>query len=237
MVIDINQEKEEGALTFICCAVGEARLRSHLLASPCLGKGTPHQLLIFHDAASVAEALRTGLAQAANPWVVLVHDDVFLPAGWDTKCWQQLAEATRRYGRPPALAGVFGVQSGRRCGHVQDRGTLLKMGEGFPCMADALDELLLVLPADSDLEHVDALGFHLFGTDLVLQAQQRGSYAAVLDAYCEHGSGLPTDMAEVTSEKIAEVDRSVRVFQSRWTKALPVRTPCFDISADGWAPY
>lgn len=225
------------AFTFICCFAGNERLNKHLLASPCLAEGSPHQLLLFSGMSSVAEALRQGLGQAINPWVVLVHDDVFLPEGWDSQCRQQLAEATRRNGRQPSVAGVFGSMAGQRCGNVLDRGLSLCLGQDFPCKVDALDELLLILPTDTSLVAVDGLGFHLYGTDLALQAQQMGGDVVVIDAPCEHWSELPSNVHDVRVETIAAIDQSVRCFKSRWLARLPLYTPCFLIGEDGWAPY
>ena len=46
----------------------------------------------------------------------------------------------------------------------------------------------MVVPRDTPLRVEAALGWHLYGTDLALQAQQRALRVVVLDALCHHNS-------------------------------------------------
>ena len=45
---------------------------------------------------------------AQNDLIILVHQDVFLPEGWDDELREQLEEAKRQFG-PIGVAGVYGV--------------------------------------------------------------------------------------------------------------------------------
>jgi hypothetical protein len=98
----------EIALTFVVCLSDDSILKANLLASPCLGPGSPHEVMAIRNAPSAAAGLRMGLERARNWWVVCVHQDVFLPEGWDQRLARQLAEAERRFG-PIGVAGVYGV--------------------------------------------------------------------------------------------------------------------------------
>jgi hypothetical protein len=106
-----------------------------------------------------------------------------------------------------------------------DRDRLLREGEPLPSPVEALDELLLVVPRDTPLRFDPALGFHLYGADLCLQARRMGLQAVALDAVCFHhsrGVGLP-----------AVFHDSARAFARKWADRLPVATPCAVID-DSW---
>ena len=92
----------------------------------------------------------------------LVHQDVWLPAGWDRSVIEQLREAERRFG-PIGVAGVYGVGevitpceqsqplAAERIGWVVDRGQMLRDGPELPAPVATLDELLLIVKRDSGL--------------------------------------------------------------------------------------
>jgi hypothetical protein len=120
---------------------------------------------------------------------------------------------------PPLAAG--------RIGWVYDRGRLLSEGPGLPARVSTLDELLLVLRRDTPLRFDAALGFHLYGADLCLQARERGLAVVALGAPCHHNSrstGLPEAFLS-----------SARVFARKWAHRLPVATPCVVFDRSGQA--
>ena len=185
---------------------------------------------------SAADGLNRGLERARHEWVVCVHQDVVLPEGWDRCLAQQLREAERRFG-PIGVAGVYGVgevipprQPGgpfaaARTGWVVDRGRTLRDGPELPARVATLDELLLVVRRDAGLRFDPALGFHLYGADLCLQARERGLAVVALGALCQHNSrsvGLPEAFFQ-----------SADVFARKWKHRLPVATPCAVIDHGG----
>jgi SAM-dependent methyltransferase len=179
-------------LTFACLVNDTAQLESNLLRSPVLAPGSPHQVILLPDQTSAAEGLRTALARAQHDVVVLVQQDVYLPRGWDHAFRASWDEATKRHGRP-GIAGVFGLRYRDRpeplhVGRVIDRDRLLDEPEPLPATVDSLDEVLLALPKDTTLEPDPGLGFHLYGSDLAIQAQDQGLPVVVLDAVCFHNS-------------------------------------------------
>ena len=60
------------------------------------------------DQASAAAGYQAGREQATGDLVVFVHQDVYLPRGWDSQLIEQFAAAERRSG-PIGVAGAFGV--------------------------------------------------------------------------------------------------------------------------------
>jgi hypothetical protein len=112
-----------------------------------------------------------------------------------------------------------------RIGWVVDHGRLLRDGPEPPARVATLDELLLVVWRDSPLRFDPALGFHLYGADICLQAAERGLAVVAIGALCHHNSrsiGLP-----------AAFYRSAEVFARKWSHRLPVATPCVIIDRGG----
>ena len=217
---------DASSLRFVTCATDTVVLAQRLLASPCLHRGR-HRLLVLFNARSAAEALDAALAQApCGAWVVWVHQDVHLPADWDARFLAGLAQA-RRQDPTLAVAGVYGVAgagaTARRAGRVLDRGQALEEPAALPCAVDSLDELLVAVRADAGLRFDPALAFDFYGTDIVLQARDRGLGAAVVDAWCEHWSDTPR-AGGLARPLAARIVASGRAFESKWAHRLPLAT-------------
>jgi hypothetical protein len=222
-------------LTFVTCVSNGEVLCANLLASPFLGVDSPHEVILVKNCPSAADGLNRGLGRARHEWVVCVHQDVFLPEGWDRRVVEQLRKAERQFG-PAGVAGVYGVGKvfprrspdwplmAGRIGWVVDRGRLVQDGPELPARVVALDELLLVVPRDTPLRFDPALGFHLYGADICLQASGRGLAVVAVGALCHHNSrsvGLPEAFFP-----------SAEVFARKWAHRLPVATPCVVIDRD-----
>jgi SAM-dependent methyltransferase len=213
-------------LTFAACFNDETVLRNNLLASPCLRPGTPHELLLARGCRNAADGLNAALARAKHRWVVCVHQDVYLPEGWDRLMAARLAEAEVKLGTI-GVAGVIGAahdgpipQHGVAplAGWIVDRDRVLRGHERLPASAETLDELVLVLPRGTPLRFDPSLGFHFYGADLCLQARERNLVTVAVEARCFHnqrGVELPP-----------EFRASGRTFAKKWQHRLPVKTTC-----------
>lgn len=211
----------------------------YLCESPCVKSGR-RRLAACFNAASAAQAFNAamdGIApEARATWLVWVHQDVLLPGDWDEQFIEAIAGAQQRM---PALAvaGVYGIAGGtsgaRRAGHVLDRGSLLHEATALPCEADSLDELLFAVRADTRLKLDPAMGFDFYGTDLVLQAQEQGWQAAVVDAYCEHWSDTPSGNDAVPASLAERVLASGRAFEAKWSHRFPIETSLLALRSCG----
>jgi SAM-dependent methyltransferase len=217
----------EPPLTFVACVSDEAVLRANLLASPCLRGGTPHEIRLVRNSPTAADGLNDGLASARHDWVICVHQDVYLPAGWPTRFWQQLGRAQQMHG-VVGVAGVFGARGAgdesRLIGHVVHQERPLRAGK-LPAAVDTLDELLLALPRQVGLRFEPAVGWHFYGSDLCLQARRSRLAVVALDAPCSHNTRnnwYPPGFSE-----------SGAAFARKWADALPLATPCILVDADG----
>ncbi len=96
----------EDALSFVICLTDDAVVKANLMASPIFNQYEPHEAI----ATRRPPAPRLGMvaARARNEVVDCVHQDVYLPAGWDRLTPNQYRMAERRFG-PIGVAGVYGV--------------------------------------------------------------------------------------------------------------------------------
>ena len=227
---------DEIAFSFVVCISNGTVLKRNLLASPCLGPSSRHEVILVKNCPNAAAGLNFGIEKAESEWVVCVHQDVYLPKGWDRCLARQLREAERQFGQV-GIAGVYGVgdvESPRsprlplaaaRAGWVVDRKRVLRDGLDLPARVATLDELLLVVRRDTTMRFDPDLGFHLYGADICMQASERGLAVVALEALCHHNSasvGLPDAFFA-----------SAEVFASKWRRRLPVATPCVIIDRQG----
>jgi len=221
---------EDPTLTFVANVNDQSQLENNLLRSPVIRNGN-HEVLLFRDRTSAAEGFNAGIAEAHGDLVVLVHQDVYLPKGWDARLISQWHTANS-VGDPVGVAGVIGVADRRipkdHLGRVVDRDNLLDTGNRVPQQVDGLDELLLLVPRDTSLRVDPNLGWHLYGTDLCLQAQRAGLRTMVLDALCHHNSLIARPPATYWD--------SARVLARKWPHLLPMNTNSATIDASFLTP-
>lgn len=221
-------------LCFVTCASDAAVLAQRLLASPCVAGGE-YALEVYVGAASAAAAFNAEMGRRPQAeWLVWVHQDVFLPAGWDERFIAAIREAENRFSRL-AVVGVYGVGGAGaqavRAGHVLDRGQLLKEPAPLPCRVESLDELLFAVRTNTCLMLDPALGFDFYATDVALTALEQGLDVAVVDACCEHWSTTPQTM--VPSSIVNRMSISGEFFERKWIHRLPLDTPCITIGRIG----
>lgn len=118
--------------------------------------------------------MNIALDRTEHEFVVCIHQDVYLPSGWDRCLMQQLHEAERRFG-PIGVAGVYGVGEviapedpthpvgAERIGLVVDRGRLLRPGPELAARVATFDEVMLAVRRDSArvIKIIDAPWFEI----------------------------------------------------------------------------
>jgi hypothetical protein len=110
-------------------------------------------------------------------------------------------------------------QSGFFVGNIIDPHTCVKVGS-LPSEVVSLDEVCLILRKDSFLQFDDNLGgYHLYGADICLQANQSGLRCYAIDAPFEHLSAGKVDnsfweMAEKLREKWSRVKNAPHVIET-----------------------
>jgi len=219
--------KLDEPISFVACSNDPDQLANNLAASPCFRSGG-HELIVVTDATSAAEGINRGVERASHRLVVAAHQDVYIPESWPTRFLQQWAQAERQFG-PIGAAGVFGVspQGGviQRTGRAINGSQLISSGPALPAEASSLDEIILALPKDTPLRLDPVVGWHNYGTDLVLQARRAGLVSVILDAPCLHNTrfaGLRRDF----------VDSAVELGR-KWQQERPFHTTCVRIDEVG----
>jgi hypothetical protein len=225
---EIDSKDAERPLSFVCCVSDNEIAQANLLSSPCLRPGSRHEVQLLQNCKSAGDGLNEGIKQARNEVVVCLHQDVYLPEGWVERFWQQYDLAQQQFG-PVGVLGVYGVHRENafmsRTGYVIDRDHVLKEDEPLPACADSLDELLLAMPKSVGLEFDPAMGFHFYGADSCLLAQQRGLHAVAIDALCFHNS-IHVGVTPAFYE-------SAKRFTVKWARQLPLVTPTAIIDVQG----
>jgi SAM-dependent methyltransferase len=131
------------------------------------------QLVPVQGATSAAHAWREGVARAAHPWRVMLHQDVYCPVGSGFALSRRLGalQAAGVTMLPVGFAGLEAAGRGavRYAGMVIDR-TRLFAHPGSNAGA-SIDEFAVAMHADAVVEPDPSLGWHLWATDLCLQAR------------------------------------------------------------------
>jgi len=204
----------------------ESVLQHTLMASPAINARC--QVITKRGFASAGKAYNAGIEEARHDVVVFAHQDVYLPEDWTSNlecALAQLAVDDPNWG----VLGVSGVvkgdlEAGR--GYCYSTGLERILGEPFsnPIQTQSLDELLLVVRRSSGLRFDENMpGFHLYGTDICLQADSRNMSSYIIPAFCIHNSNgirrLPPDFW-----------RSYFYMRKKWWRELPITTCCTRIT-------
>lgn len=199
--------------TIICASHNENILNKNLLASPHINN---YQIIIKKNYNNVCKAYNEAIVEATENILIFVHHDVFLPSTF----FDQLKKSIDNLNKNNwGVLGVAGCTKKRnKYGFVKSGNSIYGNKNELPVMIDTLDELLLVIKKDSNLlfdENIPST-YHMFGTDICMQAQEKDMQNFAILAYCEH------------RHKKMILDnsfyKSVNYIKQKWTHKLPIRT-------------
>lgn len=208
-----------GDISAIATVNNDEILAQCLARSPDIASGRLG-LRVIRGATSMAAAYNEGLDTTSGQIALLVHQDVYLPAGWLDRAITTLNDLTRNYPEW-MVAGPYGVrETGAHIGRVWDVNLRRELGEsGFaPTPVGSLDELMLILRRepefrfDTNLPH-----FHMYGTDLVQSARSMGRGAYAVELPLVHNN-RPWDSLG------GGYLLAYRYIRSKWRANLPIHT-------------
>lgn len=221
-------------IRFVCAVSNTEILSKRLLASPdFIAQDPPLHLVVGAKTAATAfNSLANHLKD--TEWLVWVHQDVLLPAGWITLFLRSLKNAQEQWPEL-AVAGVYGTTpEHEHAGEVIDRGQLLRGSADLPAIVHGLDELLVAVRLNSALRMDPTLRWDFYASDLALQAAESGYKAAVVYAPCEHWSTTPRQ--GISKELSTRCFYAGRAFLTKWDKVLKKKgrlsTPCVELTCE-----
>jgi hypothetical protein len=211
----------------IVAAVNDhASLIRDLSASRCASG----RIVIVEGQSSAGAAYNTGMHKCSEEIVAFVHQDVYLPMGWE----QRLAAAVDQLeaaSEPWAVLGVWGIaKTGRYCGKVWcTGGNQQHVGVLGLTEVSSIDEIVIVLKRSSGLHFDEKLpGFHLYATDIVMEARERGMKTFVFDGPVIHNSRTNPQPLD------RHFWNSYRYMQRKWAAQLPLKTCVVTVTRFGW---
>lgn len=212
-------------LTFVVSVNNAEVLRKNLLNSPVFAVRHPHRIIIREGFQSAALAYNSALAEAKGGIIVFVHQDLWLPDGWDERFTSEFRALEKRCRM--GVAGCYGITAdGLQAGHVYSNGLKRELGSiGRPKEVVSLDEIILAFRKETGLKFDPFMpNFHLYGTDICLEASQRKLKCFAVSEICLHNS--------VAIKKLpSEFWAAAEYLRTKWKGRLPVRTSCATIHA------
>jgi hypothetical protein len=133
------------------------------------------------------------LSHANSTYVILCHQDIELVADSAENLLEKLKNLT--VSSPNwAVVGNAGRRGRFAPRHISDLHGKNQFFGPLPAQVDSLDENFLVIRSESQVSFSNGLsGFHLYGTDICLQARLKGHTAHVIDFHLFHHSAGKID--------------------------------------------
>jgi hypothetical protein len=214
----------------VCCVANQQNtLVRDLKRSPEIASGRVPVSIIWNASAASA-AYCDAASRIGAAILVFAHQDVFFPDGW----FARLEAACRRLDALDpswAVAGLCGMtRDGQFIGHLWDAGLGSLCGGPFdpPREVASLDEVVLIVRRASGILFDPQLpSFHLYGTDIVLEARKAGMRSYVLDLPLIHNSKPSVDLDDTYLA-------AYRFMVRKWKALLPWPTIIVPLSRNPW---
>lgn len=178
---------------------------------------------------SAGAALNHGARAATNPFVVFVHQDVYLHS------LQALEEAAGLLAAHPSvgLVGAVGIDgSDTMVGRIRDRVDL--SGRRVHGMEDveSVDEVLFVVERErvlrDPISEADALAWHAYAVEYGARIRRAGLTVAVADIPLTHNS---------LTANLARLDVAHRSIAAQYPDLLPIHTTCGLVTSPSQRPW
>lgn len=222
------------SITFVVAVNDFDVYKRNFMASPILNSaGRKIRVLEKLNYSSASMAYNDALRAADTDLVIFVHQDIFLPNRWLTDLENALM-FTRSQKAKIGVLGCYGVtRENTRYGNLYSVGLQRMLGAPFgrPAAVQTLDEIVLILRRSSGLRFDEKLsGFHLYGTDICMQATLKGMENYAIDAFCIHNSKPTLFLPK-------EFYRCYRYLRKKYWYELPIQTSCIRITRENCHYY
>jgi SAM-dependent methyltransferase len=192
---DVASTSDSAPFSVVVPVNNQAQMQLNILRSPGLIEVKP-QVLLCQGAESAAAAFNWGAGKASSPWVIFCHQDVYFPKGSGHAIAHMLsqipeADASR------TILGFAGLGVNQKAGELEiakaglvlDRASLFDYPESRSAVS--IDEFAVVLNRNCNYGIDPRLGWHLWATDLCLQAifdEKQRTHARLLRIPLFHNS-------------------------------------------------
>lgn len=203
----------------IAAAVNDEKILAQCLArSPDIASGAA-RLRTYSDFSSAGLAYNQALLGSDADYLVLAHQDVYLPRNFITRLRKEISKLNQ-IDPNWAVAGSIGLDADAQLrGKVWSSGLSSVIGESVdvPVRAICLDELLLVVRKSSSVAFDPVLpGFHMYGLDVILHGNDLSMASYVLDLPVVHHSRPVINLN-------GGYHQAYRYMQKKWRRILPLR--------------
>jgi 2-polyprenyl-3-methyl-5-hydroxy-6-metoxy-1,4-benzoquinol methylase len=209
-----------------------AQVELNILRSPGL-KEIGAEIILCRDAASAAEAYYRGAQSATEEWLLYCHQDVYFPPG-SGRAIEALLSTIIPSDAKETIIGFAGLREDdgeiRLSGFVVDRINRLDYPETESAIS--IDEFAVLLHRHSKFRIDEKLGWHLWATDLCMQAihdPEGAKYPRIARVMLFHNSLSDSSLPKEYSESGA-------VLSAKYPHLPRIPTLCVTITPEGIQP-
>ncbi len=242
-----KNEPELGPVSFVVAVNDLEELEVNLLASP-VARSSRHEWVLVDNTGnrrydSISRLYNDALRTARHDLVFFMHQDVYLPEGWEARTAHAIADLERRDPRWGVLGAVGAIPA-------QENSDQPKVLKGHWCdphgyhwelplphEVESIDEQWLGLRKSGGLAFdPDLPGFHCYGIDICLAARDRGVKCYAIDSFVWHkyadrrghliasSQDSPKIRDRWSPAFMAEFNPSAEYVEKKWSKYLPFQT-------------
>ncbi len=161
---------EESRFTVVVPTTNEKQLQANVISSPGIEE-VGAKIITVKGASSASDALEEAFDHIDTPWILMIHQDVYLPKSFGKRLSKVLSRIPKDKHKT-TLIGFSGIGVDTEnfepvpAGLVLDRINLFDKPNSQTVIS--IDELGIVLHRESLLKIDASLGWHLWATDLCL---------------------------------------------------------------------
>lgn len=184
MIVRRYLQEESGLKVSFGVLVNDINRLNQVLRESSL-PGKVHYITMPTDATPGLNKLLTIMESDGADVGILTHQDMYYRQGWLSRVKAKLAELPDSW----IVAGIIGKDMrGQFSGRFHDMRIPLFFNHGIlPCEASCFDECCIIVNLKKGFRFDETLkGFDLYGSLCVLQAQEMGGTAWIIDAFAEH---------------------------------------------------
>ena len=187
------------------------------------------ELTILWNQPSAAAAYARAMETATAAFLIFAHCDVYFPENWFERLAWEVDRLTRLDSNWAVAASAGITSAGEIVGRTFDSSLvplfpatsgLFGKPLNMPVLIESFDELAFVVRREAGVSFDPLLPeFHLYATDLALEAERKGKTCYGLDMPLIHNAKAQLSLGP-------DYVRSYRYMVRKWRDRLPVATTC-----------